>query len=536
MHALVNYGRQEPLSDGRAPVTVGNGRLPSGAPLLAAALNALASSIAIIDANGFIVAVNDAWRRHAVENGMRWSHYGIGHNYLSVFDTATRTGDDRAAQIALGIRQVLAGRASSYQVEYSYEAPSVRRFNQCVTPFDYSGVRHAIISHENVTLDRLKEDELRAAREVAEAGWREEEMRHESAENRARIAEAVADMLAIASSGLRLEDALQGMVERAGETLRSEAAAIYSAEERWDRLVLVAGCGALRTTTSQGKSPIVPSILARAIADHRGISVNDVRQDPAVAEAAAHAPARQPGYRALLVTPVQNKDSLYGYLVLFYTEPHEFGEDDMELAYRCGQQVTLALANAELRSRAEKTAIENERGRLARDLHDAVTQTLFSASVVAEALPRVWERDPEEGRRALEELRLWTRGALAEMRTLLMELRPAALIEKPLPDLLRQLSEAAATRLCIPAVCHVTAEAEPPAEVKLSLYRIAQEALNNMAKHSCASRVEIRYLALPQAVQLAIVDDGRGFDLGRSFPGRWALGPCASGPSTSAPN
>ena len=135
----------------------------------------------------------------------------------------------------------------------------------------------------------------------------------------------------------------------------------------------------------------------------------------------------------------------------------------------------------------------------------------------------MWERDPAEGRRALEDLRLWTRGALAEMRSLLMELRPAALIEKPLPDLIRQLSEAAGTRLRIPVVCHLTSEAEPPAEVKLCLYRIAQEALNNVAKHSSASHVEIHYLALPQAVELAIVDNGRGFDVDRRTPGQMGL-------------
>ena len=125
----------------------------------------------------------------------------------------------------------------------------------------------------------------------------------------------------------------------------------------------------------------------------------------------------------------------YGYLVRLPGDRHDLDEGDVELDYLFARQIALALDNAELRSRAEQAAIENERSRIARDLHDAVTQTLFSASVVAEALPRVWERDPAEGRAALDELRLWTRGALAEMRTLLMELRPAALIEKPLPDL-----------------------------------------------------------------------------------------------------
>jgi HAMP domain-containing protein len=82
-----------------------------------------------------------------------------------------------------------------------------------------------------------------------------------------------------------------------------------------------------------------------------------------------------------------------------------------------------------------------ERTRLARELHDAVSQTLFSASLIAEVLPRLWERNPDEGRRRLEEIRQLTRGALAEMRTLLFELRPAALEDVSLKDLLKQLSQ-----------------------------------------------------------------------------------------------
>lgn len=524
MRIRVIYEGQKLNPEVVSPVAGGNGGVPSRSALLAAALSALTLNIAIVDAKGLIAAVNDGWRHYADENGMRWSRYGIGYSYLSVLDSAARHGDDSAGQIAAGMRRVLAGQDDSFRVEYACETPDGCYFVQQVTAFEYGGARYAMVSHENISPRGLNEDELRAAKETAEAARREEKIRREVAENRLRNAEAVADMLTIASSGQRLEDALSGMVQCASETLSSQAAAIYSAEERWDHLMLVARCGVLGKTTGKRKSPIAPSILARAIADQRCLALGDAWQEVAHSETEVHGPARQPDYRGLLVTPVQRKDNLYGYLILFYAEPQEFEATDVELAYRFGQQVSLALENAELRRQAEKAAIENERSRLARDLHDAVTQTLFSASAVAEALPRVWERDPVEGRRALEELRLWTRGALAEMRTLLMELRPTALIEKPLPDLIRQLGEAAATRLCIPVVCHITAGAEPPTGVKLSLYRIAQEALNNATKHSHASHVEIHYRALPRGVQLAIVDDGRGFDFDRRTSGQMGLG------------
>jgi signal transduction histidine kinase len=158
---------------------------------------------------------------------------------------------------------------------------------------------------------------------------------------------------------------------------------------------------------------------------------------------------------------------------------------------------------------------------LARELHDAVTQTLFSASLIAEAVPAVWEKDPQQGRNLLQELRSLSRGALAEMRTLLLELRPAALVETHLDDLLRQLGEAASGREGIPVNVVVDGKGTLPPEVHIALYRIVQEALNNVVKHARASEVTVRLCytcaepaegRLRKSVLLSIMDDGRGFD------------------------
>jgi len=173
-----------------------------------------------------------------------------------------------------------------------------------------------------------------------------------------------------------------------------------------------------------------------------------------------------------------------------------------------------------------------ERQRLARELHDAVTQTLFSASLIAEAVPDLWETDQEEGRSLLAELQQLSRGALAEMRTLLLELRPAALIETNLRDLLRQLGEAASGRAGIPVTVTVDDLCPLPEEAHVALYRIAQEGLNNVVKHAHASRAEVSLRCLdgddldPGLVelQLTIDDDGRGFDQARIPPDRLGLG------------
>ncbi len=164
------------------------------------------------------------------------------------------------------------------------------------------------------------------------------------------------------------------------------------------------------------------------------------------------------------------------------------------------------------------TVAAEERNRLARDLHDAVSQTLFSASLIAEVLPTLWKKDPEKGKERLEEVRQLTRGALAEMRTLLLELRPSALIEAELPHLLEQLAEAITGRTRIPVIVTSIGDYLLPDESKVGFYRIAQEALNNVAKHSEATEVMVSLICDKEKVTLKIKDNGVGFDTGNVSP------------------
>jgi signal transduction histidine kinase len=168
-------------------------------------------------------------------------------------------------------------------------------------------------------------------------------------------------------------------------------------------------------------------------------------------------------------------------------------------------------ANELLGKKAAQEAVAAERTRLARELHDAVTQTLFSATLIADVLPDIWEMDPAEGRRRLSELHILTRGALAEMRALLVELRPNALVEAPLPVLLRQLAEAITGRARIRVELSVDGQRTLPPDVQVALYRIVQEALNNIVKHARATQALVT-LRLGEAVRLTVVDNGAGFD------------------------
>jgi signal transduction histidine kinase len=177
-----------------------------------------------------------------------------------------------------------------------------------------------------------------------------------------------------------------------------------------------------------------------------------------------------------------------------------------------------------LRQSQMEKAVTAERSRLARELHDAVTQTLFSASLIAEVLPRLWAKDPERGQQQLEEVRLLTRGALAEMRSLLLELRPEALAQAKMDNLLRQLGRAMTGRTGVSVSVHADVQCLLPAEVQIALYRIAQEALSNAAKHAEAGGVEVRFRCEAGQAELSIHDDGRGFDVDSVPPGHFGLG------------
>jgi len=181
-------------------------------------------------------------------------------------------------------------------------------------------------------------------------------------------------------------------------------------------------------------------------------------------------------------------------------------------------------AEEALARQAAETAVVAERNRLARELHDAVTQTLFSASLIAEIVPRLWETDPEAGKQQLEEVRALTRGALAEMRALLLELRPEAITKANMPDLLSQLGRALTSRTGVQVDIQADDGCELPTEVKTNFYRIAQEALNNVGKHAEANQVAVKFSCQPTQAQLEICDDGCGFNLQHIPSGHFGLG------------
>jgi signal transduction histidine kinase len=266
--------------------------------------------------------------------------------------------------------------------------------------------------------------------------------------------------------------------------------------------------------------PIERGVMGAAVLEGRTQRVNDVASDPRYVQ-----PPSGLAVRAELAVPVRHSGRVLGVVNVEGEGP--FTDLDVELLELVADLLAVAIENARRVAKERRLAALEERQRLARELHDSVTQLLFSAMLLAESVPGALRRDPGEGERRLERVVAANRQALAEMRALLRELAPA-----PLVDLSsREFPPAAVVRLQrdgLPAALAVELEALREAGVATALdavgyerqsrereevlLRVAQEALANVAKHAAAANVRVTLGSREDEVRLSVVDDGRGFD------------------------
>lgn len=224
-------------------------------------------------------------------------------------------------------------------------------------------------------------------------------------------------------------------------------------------------------------------------------------------------PSRNTNSRSCLCLPVMFGDILLGFLVLNSSRKNYYTSTHMQRLQAFVNQAAVAIRNAQLYTQAKEAAALEERQRLARDMHDVISQTLFSATIKAEALPYLLESEsPEILKENLQELHRLTRGALAEMRTMLMELRPNTIVNTDFGNLLTQMVEGLAGRTTAKIELSANGVGLMPPEVQTAFFRIAQESINNILKHSKANHISIQYVNRKEDVTLSIKDNGCGFD------------------------
>lgn len=362
---------------------------------------------------------------------------------------------------------------------------------------------------------------------------------HEQLQERERrrdIAEGLRGILAVLNSNKPLDAILDYITLYACRLLEADAVAIYRLQPETNLLKIQSSHGLSDEFLEHSNVTLGQGSTGQAVNQGKPVAITDIDNamdilvQPYGPEMMVLLNILAKQFRSELSVPLIIKQDIVGALNLYYVNPRVFNQEDIDLAVSFCDQTALAVENARLREQAQQEAVTAERNRLARELHDSVTQTIFSASLIADVLPTIWKLNPHEAEGALDDLRKLTRGALAEMRTLLLELRPIGLGDVRLADLLKQLAEGVSGRIRAQIKVSIDGEVVLPTEVKLAFYRIAQEALNNVVKHSGADKIEIEIKstlapalrkpkrktlnqrAFSDSVSLLIRDNGCGFD------------------------
>lgn len=219
------------------------------------------------------------------------------------------------------------------------------------------------------------------------------------------------------------------------------------------------------------------------------------------------------GVESTIGIPLRLNAKVIGGLAVSFTSPKQLNDAEYNLLIVFAQLTAQAMERARLSEEAQETAAADERQRLARELHDAVSQVLFAATAMAETIPNQMQRDSVKAMERLDHVITLNRAAMADLRALLLELRPESIIKTDLAVLLTHLIQGVRGRKMIQGKLDERGEpyALPP-EVHFAIYRIAQEAMSNLVKHSNAATYTMLLNWDEQAFSWSLQDDGQGFD------------------------
>lgn len=221
------------------------------------------------------------------------------------------------------------------------------------------------------------------------------------------------------------------------------------------------------------------------------------------------------GVRAMIAAPLLVEGVPTGVLWVNDVRPRTFAAEDVALVQALAGQAALAIEHARLAARGRDAAALEERARLARELHDSVTQSVFSLGLFARTAQTQHARGSDQLGGTLERVATLARDALAEMRALLFELRPAALEQEGLAGALEQLVAAMRVRSELTITYAAETDVRLPADSETAIFRIVQEALGNAAKHARATAASVTLAAGDGVLRVEVRDDGVGFDPGR---------------------
>lgn len=261
-----------------------------------------------------------------------------------------------------------------------------------------------------------------------------------------------------------------------------------------------------------GPTPRQHGMLGAMLREGRPARLADIRLDPRF----EGWPKAHPVLKDFLGVPITDGDQVIGIIFLSNKEtPGGFTSGDQELLTLFAAHAAIAITNARLYERSRELSVVEERTRMARELHDAVSQKLFSLRLTARAAAALARSDPQRAIREIDRVERMAGEALAELRAVIVELRPAELDRHGLVETLRD--QVRLLDRLHPVAVTFGFEGDPPSprlspEIEVAVLRVAQEALHNAVRHARARQIAVRLTHAEGKLALEVCDDGRGFD------------------------
>jgi signal transduction histidine kinase len=308
---------------------------------------------------------------------------------------------------------------------------------------------------------------------------------------------------------LRLDDVLQSLVNTAVELLHADKGSLMVWDDKREKLQARATFGfrpetaaSMSFSPGQGIAGKVAMTGELAIVENAGVNG---RATSFIVESE--------NLQAFMQVPIRVAGEVFGVFSADYLQPHHFPEEEKRLLMAFAQRAGMAIETSRLYEREEQIAVMKERNRLARDLHDSVTQSLYGVTLYAEVAAQLLKSgEIENAGKNLQELKRMSLDALAEMRLLIYELRPSVFEQEGLVAAIQTRLDAVEGRVGLETSFVIEGEINLPTQVEEGLYRITQEALNNVLKHSNARTVTITLAQDEKIIRLEVTDNGVGFD------------------------
>jgi signal transduction histidine kinase len=315
-------------------------------------------------------------------------------------------------------------------------------------------------------------------------------------------------VLAIAAEAT-IEPMLQRLVHSARELVDAKYAAIGVPDGEGAFAQFITSGMSDELIAAMGPLPRTHGLLGAMLTSPVPYRTTDIRRDPRFR---GWWPSAHPQMRSFLGVPIVAGSGIVGALYLTDKVGAQEFDADQQLIEMLAVHAALAIEKTRLYERSRELSIVEERNRLARELHDSVTQKLFGVTLTAESAATVVERDPKEARQQIQRLQQLAREAMEELRSLIFELRPPEVETEGLAGALRkhvdvlQRVHGHAVRL------QVDCDAAPRAAADPEILRVAQEALQNALRHAAAEHIDVSLQTDNGLLRLAVSDDGAGFD------------------------